>query len=63
MTTPLNLNDVLRDICRLQADLFRAEAKAGLEFRTRLAQRNVQALAESVAVPVSHSINPTGEHQ
>ena len=34
MTDPMNLNDVLRDICRLQADLFRAEAKAGLEFRT-----------------------------
>ena len=63
MTDPLNLNDVLRDICRLQAECFRAEVEAGLEFRTRLVQRNVQEIAESVAVPVSHSINPTGEHQ
>jgi len=54
MTDPLNLMDVLRDICRLQADLFRAGAKAGLEFRTRLVQRNVQEIAESVAMPVEH---------
>ena len=61
VTNPLNLLDVIRDICRLQADCFRAEAKAGLEFRTRLAQRNVQALAESAAVPTNHSINQIGE--
>ena len=54
MTDPLNLNDVLRDICRLQAECFRAEAEAGLEFRTRLVQRNVQEIAESVAMPVEH---------
>lgn len=56
MTGPLNLMDVIRDICRFQADQFRTGAAAGLEFRTRLAQRGVQAIAESVAKPVEHEV-------
>ena len=38
-----------------------SEREAGLEFRTRLAQRNVQALAEPAAVPANHSTNQIGE--
>ena len=56
MTDPLNLNDVLRDICRLQAECFRAEAKAGLEFRTRRHAANLQKFTESIAAPVEHEV-------
>ena len=47
----MNLMDFLADTCRAQADQFRAE-------RAALAQRNLQRLAESVAVPVAHEVNP-----
>ena len=47
----MNLMDFLSDMCHAQADQFRAE----------LAQRNLQQLAESVAVPVAHEVNPNEE--
>ena len=48
----MNLIDFLADACRAQAEQYRAEQIA-------LGMRNLKQLAESVAVPVEHEVNPT----